>query len=131
MVFCAQIKHYRKKYLITEEQRALYLFNGLLVFSFQFLIFIIYLYDLSNKYRLNSDGFFFMVSFDVALARFCNAFLMHMLIEPEIRQAIRLWKFATNHVKVKSSMSELYMRTCGDRLPLPHDPAELTDELLS
>ena len=72
-----------------------------------------------------------MVSFDVALARFCNAFLMHMLIEPEIRQAIRLWKFATNHVKVKSSMSYLYMRTCGDRLPLPHDPAELTDELLS
>ena len=46
---------------------------------------MIYAYDLSNKYRLDDMGFFFMVSFDVALARFTNSFLMHMCVEPEVR----------------------------------------------
>jgi hypothetical protein len=34
MVICANIKYYRKKYLITESQRAIYIVNAFLVFSF-------------------------------------------------------------------------------------------------
>lgn len=72
-----------------------------------------------------------MTNFDIAVARTCNAILMHMLVESEVRQALKLWKYALNHVEVKSSMRDLYHRTCGDRFPLPHDPSLLTNEMLS
>lgn len=80
---------------------------------------------------MNEMGFFFMVSFDVALARFTNSFLMHMCVEPEVRQAIRLWKYTLNHQKITASMRDLYTRTCGDRMPLPKTLNELTDEVLT
>ena len=90
------------------------------------MLFMLYLYDCSNDHRLTDEGYFIMVSFDGILTRLCNAFMMHMLSEPEIRQALQLWKFALNHVNVKSSMVDLYTRVCGDRLALPEDPALLT-----
>jgi hypothetical protein len=71
-----------------------------------------------------------MLNFDIVLTRFANAIMMHMLSEPEIRQAIVLWKYACNHVNATSSMTSLYMKLCGDRFPLPQNPDFLTDELL-
>ena len=33
LTFCSYIKYYRQKYLITSEQKSLFLFNAILVFS--------------------------------------------------------------------------------------------------
>ena len=90
---------------------------------------MLYLYDISVKQKSDSQ-YFLMLYFDIVLTRFANAIMMQMLSEPEIRQAISLWKYVCNHIHVNSSMTDLYMRLCGDRFPLPSNPNYLTDELL-
>lgn len=130
LVFCSYIKYYRKKYLITNEQRSIFFNNAILVFFIQSIMFSLYLFGTSDRHRFRDYGFFLQVNFDICLTRFTNCLMMHMLSEPEIRQALMLWKYALNHAKVRSSMVDLYTRTCGDRFPLPEDPTQLTPELL-
>lgn len=77
------------------------------------------LFDIQNDFKYNSEGFFLMGDLEVVTTRFTSAIVLHMVTEPEVRQALRLWKYAINHVKVQSSMVDLYTRLCGDRLPLP------------
>jgi len=72
-----------------------------------------------------------MMHFDVMLARLLCAFLMHMLSEPEVRQAIRMWKFVLNHGKARGSAVKLYQQTCGSTFPIPDDPKDVTPELLT
>jgi hypothetical protein len=43
------------------------------------------MFDIFNRERFYDDGYFLMVNFDVTLAKLTNAFMMHMLSEPEIR----------------------------------------------
>lgn len=88
-------------------------------------------FDIQNNIKYNSEGFFLMADLEVVMTRFTSAIVLHMVSEPEVRQAITLWKYAINHVKVSSSMVDLYTRLCGDRLPLPEDPSKLTTELLN
>ena len=71
-----------------------------------------------------------MAGFDVCLVRLTYCFVMHMVAETEVRQALKMCKFAINHTKVSSTMTDLYNRTCGESFPLPDDPALLTPELL-
>jgi len=66
----------------------MFFMNAAVVFSLQLLLFTIYLYGISNKSRLDDVGFFLMTNFDIAVARTCNAILMHMLVESEVRQAL-------------------------------------------
>ena len=61
------------------------------------------------------------MNFDIAVARFLNAMMLHMLIEPEIRQALQILRYSLNHLSVKSSMIDLYMKCCGDTHPLPRN----------
>jgi hypothetical protein len=56
---------------------------------------------------------------------------MHMLSEPEVRQAIRMWKFVLNHGKARGSAVKLYQQTCGNAFPIPEDPKDVTPELLT
>jgi hypothetical protein len=67
-----------------------------------------------------------MMHFDVILNRLICAFLMHMLSEPEVRQAIKMWKFVLNHGKATGSIIKLYKDTCGNIFPLPEDTKEIT-----
>ena len=71
-----------------------------------------------------------MAGFDVCLVRLTSCYVLHMVNEPEVRQALKICKYALNHTTAKSSMVDLYQRVCADRFPLPDDPALLTPELL-
>ncbi len=72
-----------------------------------------------------------MVHFDLILTRIFLAFLLHMQSEPEIRQALRMWKYALNHKKARGSIIEMYKKTCGKMHPLPDDPSQISREILA
>lgn len=79
----------------------------------------------------NTSGYLFMMNFDVTLTRVLCAFLMHMLSEPEVRQAMRLFKYVLNHTKGRGKMLRLYKKTCGQEFPIPSNPKQVTYELLT
>jgi hypothetical protein len=67
-----------------------------------------------------------MTHFDVTLSKILLSFLMHMQSEPEIRQALRMWRYVLNHGKARGSIIKLYKDTCGKMHPLPEDPAKIS-----
>lgn len=58
LVFCSYIKYYRKKYLITNEQRSIFFNNAILVFFIQAMMFSLYLFGTSDRHRFRDYGFF-------------------------------------------------------------------------
>ena len=74
MVYCSYIKYYRKKYLITQEQRSIFFANAMFVFFIQLILFLLFLITVSDSFKFE-DGFFVMIAFDVSIARFCNVLL--------------------------------------------------------
>jgi len=50
------------------------------------------------------EGFLAMMHFDVTLTRITLSFLMHMQSEPEVRQALKMWKYVLNHGKARGSI---------------------------
>ena len=71
-----------------------------------------------------------MMHVDITMTRILLAFLMHMQAEPEIRQAVRMWKYVLNHGKARGSIIDLYKQCCGTMHPLPEDPALISREVL-
>lgn len=100
------MKHYRDKYTITHEQKSMFFVNVVFVFGIQILLLALQYFDLTLT--AHDAGYLTMMHFDVMLARLLCAFLMHMLSEPEVRQAIRMWKFVLNHGKARGSAVKLY-----------------------
>ena len=44
---------------------------------------------------------------------------------------MKMWKYVLNHGKAKGSIIQMYKKTCGKMYPLPEDPKNLNDEMLS
>lgn len=103
MTLCSFMKYYRDTYTITHEQKSIFFVNVLFVFGIQMFLLALSYYDL-----IITPDFLTMMHFDVFLTRLLCAFLMHMLSEPEVRQAIRMWKFVLNHGKARGSAVKLY-----------------------
>lgn len=129
MTLCSFMKKYKDSYSITNEQKSTYFVNVSFVFGIQLLLLALQFYDLTLDTAISQ--FLVMTHFDVMLSRLLCAFLMHMLSEPEVRQAIRMWKYVLNHGKARGSAVKLYQKTCGKTFPIPDDPKEVTPELLT
>jgi hypothetical protein len=56
-----------------------------------------------------AKGYMAMMHVDVMITRLICAYLMHLLIEPEVRQALTMVKYVLNHNKVRGSLVDL----CG------------------
>ena len=54
-----------------------------------------------------------MMHHDVIVTRLIVSFLMHMISEPEVRQAIRMLKYVINHSPAKGKIQDLYKLCCG------------------
>lgn len=53
-------------------------------------------------------GFLAQVHFDIQICRLLLSILAHLQTEPEVRQAINMWKYALNHGKARGSIIKLY-----------------------
>lgn len=49
--------------------------------------------------EMGDSGYTAMMHFDVMVARLICGYLMHMISEPEVRQAISMLKYVVNHIK--------------------------------
>jgi hypothetical protein len=116
--FCAFIKHFRDKHSITPAQKSMFFVNVSFIFGIQLALLTLAYYDMMVSLKTNGN-FLVMMHFDISLTRVLLAFLMHMQAEPEIRQALRMWKYVLNHGKARGSIIELYKKTCGRMHPLP------------
>jgi len=103
LAFCSFIKHYRDKHSITPEQKSMFFVNVCFVYGIQ-IFFLTFAYYFMIE-ELRGKGYhLIMVHFDLILTRIFLAFLLHMQSEPEIRQALRMWKYALNHKKARGSI---------------------------
>ena len=93
------------------------------------LLFLAY-YDMTLQ-AADDEGFLTNWHIDIVLCRVMLGFLAHLQTEPEVRQAIKMLKYALNHGKAKGSVIDLYKKTCGKRFPLPENPQELTNKMLA
>ena len=128
--FVAMMRHYRHKCGITHEQRANFFINVLLIFGIQMTLLFLAYYDMTLQ-ATDDEGFLTSWHIDIVLCRVILGFLAHLQTEPEVRQAIRMFKYALNHGKAKGSVIDLYKKTCGKRFPLPENPQELTNQMLA
>lgn len=48
-----------------------------------------------------ATGYMAMMHVDVMIPRLICAFLMHLLMEPEVRQALAMLKYVINHKKIR------------------------------
>lgn len=124
------IEYYRERYTITNEAKSIYIVNVVLVFSMQFILILIVYYYLTEETE-SDNGWLAMMHFDVVVTRLICAFLQHMLSEPEVRQAIGMMKYVLNHSPARITIQELYKTACGSKQPVPDDPTQLNDEVLT
>ena len=68
-----------------------------------------------------------MVHFDILICRFILAQVVHLRQEPEIRQALQMWKYVLNHSKAKGSLIQL-LKKCSDEV-VPNED-EITPQFL-
>jgi hypothetical protein len=127
--FCSMMKHYRKKARITQEQKASFFVNVLFIFLIQITLLALAYFNMTQQ-TTKSGGFWVMVHFDIQVCRMVLSILAHLQSEPELRQALLMWRYVLNHGKAKGSIIDLYNACCGKQHPLPHDPHLLTREVL-
>ena len=81
---------------------SIYIVNTVMVFSMQLILLICVYYYLIDT---NSSGpFMVMMHHDVIVTRLIVSFLMHMISEPEVRQAIHMLKYVINHSPAKGTI---------------------------
>jgi hypothetical protein len=111
MTFITFIDYYKLRYNINSESMSIYIVNSVMVFSMQIILLILVYYYLIDT---NSSGpFMVMMHHDVIVTRLIVSFLMHMISEPEVRQAIRMLKYVINHSPAKGKIQDLYKLCCG------------------
>ena len=120
--FCSFMKHYRDKHSITSEQKSMFFVNVCFIYGIQIFLLILAYYNMISL-QIVYGNFLTLMHFDITLTRILLSFLMHMQSEPEVRQALRMWKYVLNHQKARGSIIELYKSTCGKMHPLPEDPS--------
>ena len=99
MTFITFIDYYKLRYNINSESMSIYIVNSVMVFSMQIILLICV--------------FMVMMHHDVIVTRLIVSFLMHMISEPEVRQAIRMLKYVINHSPAKGKIQDLYKLCCG------------------
>ena len=109
VAFCTFIRYYQEKFQISAESRAIYVINVGFVFIMQLVLLGGIYYELTNEDSAEDGSITFtMMHFDVVLARLVCAVLMHLQSEPEVRQAMAMFKYVLNHSKVKTSAADLH-----------------------
>lgn len=101
--FCAFMKHFRDKHSITSEQKSMFFANVCFIYLIQILLLVLAYYDMMVQIK-TKGSFLTMTHFDVTLCKILLSFLMHMQSEPEIRQALRMWRYVLNHGKARGSI---------------------------
>ena len=83
--------------------------NVAFVFTMQLILLLGVYYQLTTEDSGEGGSITFtMMHFDVVLTRLVCAVLMHLQSEPEVRQAMAMFKYVLNHSKVKTSAAELH-----------------------
>jgi hypothetical protein len=75
-------------------------------------------------------GFMAMMHVDVMIPRLVCACLMHLLMEPEVRQALSMIKYVINHKKVRGSLITLTSKILKDKIFFLKDPTRKPSEYL-
>jgi len=93
LTFCSFIQYYRNKYQITLDERVQYMVNCCLIFLLQSCLLLCVFYFIKKTQEEEVNGFMAMMHVDVLLTRFVLGWLMHMNSEPEVRQAMSMFKY--------------------------------------
>lgn len=129
MVWLTFFKYYRLKYAITTETKAIYVINVCFIFTMQMILLAAVYYQLTNENSAEGGSITMsMQHFDVLLTRFICAFLMHMQSEPEIRQAMAMFKYTLNHERVKDSLQTLIKRVYEEYKRIDEDAVSKGDK---
>jgi hypothetical protein len=71
-----------------------------------------------------ATGYMAMMHVDVMIPRLICAFLMHLLMEPEVRQALAMLKYVINHKKIRGSLVKLSDEIFKKHIYFLKDPAK-------
>ena len=71
-----------------------------------------------------------MMHVDVMIPRLVCACLMHLLMEPGVRQSLAMIKYVINHNKVRGSLISLTSKVLKDKVFFLRDPTRKPSEYL-
>ena len=93
MVYCGFIEKYSIKYDLREDEKSQYFMTAVFVFALQMILIILLASDLMfGKIQMVK------ADFSGVLIRFTCAIVLHIQVESEINQAIRMMKYYINHI---------------------------------
>ena len=119
LAFCSNITYYMQRYNITLEEQINYLINVLIIFVMQLvLVFSVFYFIVHEEGQ--SEGFMAQMHIEVLVVRIVCAFLMHLESEPEVRQALAMFKYGLNQTKTKPTVIDLCRRAFEEIVFIKH-----------
>ena len=99
----------------------------MVIFTFQVMLIVLIYLQLTQENSAESGSISMtMMHADVLITRLICAILMHLQSEPEVRQAMGMFKYVLNHAKVKIAVYDFYDEVCK-QFKTPNDfPPGLT-----
>lgn len=108
--YCTFIQYYRLKYQVTIDQKVIYMVNVIMIYCLQCILLFCVFYFVKRKQLEENSGYMTMMHVDVLLTRFICGWLMHMASEPEVRQAMAMFKYVLQHTRQRGQIINLTRR---------------------